>query len=370
MSINHRPKADLGEDRLPSLDGFRAVSVGLVLGAHCANASGFPDVLRGKWPFDGGLGVRFFFVISGFIITWLLMREAGRDDRVSLRNFWQRRAVRILPAYGTFLLCLALLQWLTQWRLAPVYWLGAVTFTSNYMDVPWLPSHVWSLAVEEQFYLLWPMAFALLMPWRQPRKSLFFLSAAVILCALFQWRAMSNRSPLLNFHSFLVWEDGIAFGCIGAILLWHYRPLLAALVARHRALVVVLALSAVAIPKLMAMKFRHEAIPGCSALQSAGLVMVVLWSQVDQENPVFRLVRFKPVVLLGLWSYSVYLWQQLFCSFDQVNFGLKTSPWWMSFPGWLAPSILCGMLSYYFIEQPIRLHFKTRRAAPPAGPPL
>jgi peptidoglycan/LPS O-acetylase OafA/YrhL len=359
-------KAETRESRLPTLDGFRAISIGLVLGAHCADVSNFPSSWRGKWPFDGGLGVRFFFVISGFIITWLLLREAARDDRISLRGFWLRRAVRILPACGALLLVLVFLQWLTPWHLTPLQWLTTLTFTSNYnVTCPWLPSHLWSLAVEEQFYLLWPITFFLLKPWHRSSPSLLFLGASIIICALFQWIGLDSRSPLLLEHSFLRCEDSIAFGCMGAILLWHHRPRLASLFQNRRIGMVSLALAAIVVPKaLQVLRLCPPGdVPGFTAIQGAGLVLVLLWSQTDQDYPLFRLLQLKPVVLIGLWSYSIYLWQQIFCGNAEVTFGLGFAPWWLKMPGWFVPSFLCGVFSYYCIEQPIRSRFKARRRA-------
>src|SRR5882724_7345116 len=98
--------------RLPSLDGWRAVSILMVLGAHCQHVNGFPNALHGtfSWLFDGNLGVRFFFIISGFLITWLMVLERDQTGGVNLRHFYARRALRILPVYFTFILALAGLQ--------------------------------------------------------------------------------------------------------------------------------------------------------------------------------------------------------------------------------------------------------------------
>src|ERR1700736_5409290 len=95
--------------RLPSLDGWRALSILLVIGAHSQITAGFPPVLEPifKWMFDGNLGVHCFFIISGFLITWLMIRESGKRGYVNLRHFYARRAFRILPVYAAFLLAVA-----------------------------------------------------------------------------------------------------------------------------------------------------------------------------------------------------------------------------------------------------------------------
>src|SRR6266853_579283 len=98
--------------RLPSLDGWRALSILLVLGAHSEHTAGFPPQLDSlfKWIFDGDVGVRFFFIISGFLITWLMLHEEKHSGRVNLWHFYARRALRIIPVYCAFLCALAGLQ--------------------------------------------------------------------------------------------------------------------------------------------------------------------------------------------------------------------------------------------------------------------
>src|ERR1035438_9732252 len=117
--------------RLPSLDGWRAVSIVLVLGGHTI----FTTELRSlfSWTFDGNLGVRCFFLISGLLITWLLILEHDRTRRVNLWHFYARRALRILPVYLAFLLVIALLVHFTPYHLSRTEWIGNLTFTRNFL---------------------------------------------------------------------------------------------------------------------------------------------------------------------------------------------------------------------------------------------
>ena len=146
---------DKTSTKLPSLDGWRAVSIGLVLVQHSTMAAGFPPALT-PWikRFDlGSLGVQFFFVISGFLITWLLLQEQARHGRISLKHFYLRRALRILPVYFFYLFVLGCL---TRYEQPGYLWAANLTFTTNYFWPPEGTAHFWSLGVEEQFYLLWP----------------------------------------------------------------------------------------------------------------------------------------------------------------------------------------------------------------------
>jgi peptidoglycan/LPS O-acetylase OafA/YrhL len=103
----------------------------------------------------GSFGVRIFFVISGFLITGLLLNERERTGTISLPDFYVRRAYRILPAAYVFMLAMIAAHWhALSWSSI----FAALTYSSNYLhEKNWVLGHLWSLSVEEQFYLLWPL---------------------------------------------------------------------------------------------------------------------------------------------------------------------------------------------------------------------
>ena len=167
--------------RLPGLDGLRAVAVGIVMVAH--GNSSLP--MRGAWTrdfwlfFDNGpLGVMIFFVLSGFLITYLLKQEINRTGKIHLGLFYQRRVLRIFPAFYFFLGCVFVLNLLGWLKIKWADFIFAGTFTWNYriFGHGWNPGHfdntydpwawylwhTWTLSLEEQFYLLWPAALLLL----------------------------------------------------------------------------------------------------------------------------------------------------------------------------------------------------------------
>lgn len=151
--------------RLPSLDGLRAVSIALVFLGHLSGTKGFPNLVQiGDYAH---LGVVAFFVISGFLITRLMLLEHAKFGDVSLRLFYARRALRLLPAAYTYTLCVGLMWAAGFIQLHSRDMWHVLTYTVNYqIDRSWDFGHLWSLSVEEQFYLLWPFMFVLFKPKR------------------------------------------------------------------------------------------------------------------------------------------------------------------------------------------------------------
>lgn len=176
--MTHSSRMTLARNpRIPSLDGLRAISITMVLAGHAASGI---SVLRDHpllsyTLFNGNRGVSVFFVISGFLITSLLLEEQGLTGRISLRNFYVRRAFRILPPFWVFLIGVVLFWKLgvfaTQWHYLAV----SFTFLRDYIAGDWWTGHSWSLSVEEQFYLLWPATLVLI----GRRKSLWLASLLI-----------------------------------------------------------------------------------------------------------------------------------------------------------------------------------------------
>jgi peptidoglycan/LPS O-acetylase OafA/YrhL len=154
----------LSRGRIPSLDGFRALSIMLVLLEHLCGTVGFPqDNIIFKYLGDfGNLGVRIFFVISGFLITSLLLEESERNGQISLRSFYFRRILRIFPAAYSFIAAIWVASAIGLLNVGVADFVSACTYTMNYLHPRnWNLAHLWSLSIEEQFYILWPFALCL-----------------------------------------------------------------------------------------------------------------------------------------------------------------------------------------------------------------
>ncbi len=343
--------------RIQGLDGLRALSITLVLVAHLIGTRGFylPDWCLGLvHQFELGiLGVRVFFVISGFLITSLLLSELERTGSVSLLRFYFRRTLRIFPPFYLYLavIAAATVAGIVAFRDGDL--LHAATYTMNYhRDRAWHLGHTWSLSVEEQFYLLWPALFRILGPRRALPALLGFLALAPA------WRlAVGVWMPGQRLgigETFFTTADSIAAGCILAMV----RNRLCAS-SRYRTLVDSRWFYLLAPGILLANGLgRFAKLDWLVTATVQNIFIAVVIERLTRESGwMARALAWRPLVLLGLWSYSVYLWQQPFLHRnDQVS-------WWTAFPVNLLATLLFAAASYYAVERPtlrLRERMETR----------
>lgn len=312
----------------PDIEGLRAVAIGLVLAYHAA-----PTLVRG-----GFVGVDVFFVISGFLITGLLVREIDRTGRISLRRFYARRARRLLPATAVVLVVTAILTTLylpvTQrsifgWDIA-----SAALYVSNWRmadrSVDYLaegiaPSpiqHFWSLAVEEQFYIVWPLLIlaAILLARRSGWPLRRLLTGGILLVTLpsLAWSVhMTATNPAAAFFvtPTRLWELGI--GALTALALPTLTRLgpRAGVWLRTIGIVVILGsglLLTTAVPW-----------PGTAALLPVlGTTLAIVGGTTAMTtDPVGRGLTWRPVVWIGGLSYSLYLWHWPLLVAAQAHYG-------------------------------------------------
>lgn len=348
--------------RLPCLDGLRAVAIALVLVPHTNGTRGL-GMIHALTVFDWGrLGVRVFFVMSGFLITTLLLAEARRTGRIAVGDFYLRRGYRILPAFLLYVGFIAALAGLGQLTLMPGDLTHALTFTTNF-HAPharsWWLGHLWSISVEEQFYLLWPATLVAVGAAGGLRAAL----AAVVLAPVVRvgtWVLAPGWRDYLD-EAFPAIVDAIATGCVLACArerLWAsrwYRRL-----ASGPGVLVALAIgiAAARVPRV-----GFELAVG-QTLTNLALGLTIDWCVRHPRSAVGRVLEARPLVWLGTLSYSLYLWQQAFLN--------RHSTLWISrFPVNLALALAAALTSYHLVER----RFLARRARrrhdrpPLAGPP-
>ena len=356
MEANRQPV------RLPSIDGWRAVSITIVLVSHAIFSplisTGFRTAIY--WCFDGNLGVRFFFVISGYLITRLLIQEYDRSGRVDLRRFYVRRFLRILPVYYAFLGVLYLLQCagVSSFHRKADVLIRNLTFTTNFgTSFDRISDHLWSLAVEEQFYLIWPVMFVWLGLARNRRAALVLslvpLAIAPISRAI-DYKGFCRGSAGFLFHgwSFFNYFDSIALGCACALIVGSgYETWLLRALKRTRWTVVALGL--VIVPHILTRTLLLGVItvPFGSTLQAVGMCFLLVQSVEHPDVCFYRILNLRGVAFIGVLSYSIYIWQQLFF----VGFSTVTAGSWVPyyFPLCLISTFAAASVSHFAFERPL-----------------
>jgi peptidoglycan/LPS O-acetylase OafA/YrhL len=334
--------------RIPSLDGLRAISIIFVLIPHFVFTEQFAILSRvpDHWFENlGNLGVRVFFVISGFLITNLLLHELEAKQTIHLPKFYFRRTLRIFIPYYVFLLIVTLVQALGWIRLTSNDFLHAVTYTMNYSYAPsWEVAHTWSLSVEEQFYLLWPAILIV----AGKRRSLWIASVFFFVIAPAVRLGYSYFQPSLIPYQiryrFETTADAIAIGCLLAgTLEWLRRQPLyhRALQSNLFILVPLIVLYAGIVMELHRRRYWLVGIP----VTNIGIAACIAWCLTNTSGRIGRILNAKPMVLLGKMSYSVYLWQQLFLN--------PSSPAIVArFPLNLVLVAASSFVSHYLVERP------------------
>lgn len=323
---------------MPGLDGLRAISIGFVLVAHLTGARGFVS-MPFLWQYElGRFGVRVFFVISGFLITSILLKELRQTGRIALGRFYFRRTMRLFPACYVLIAVTALLAVNGAVQLKPGDLAFAATYTMNYHVVKgWPLTHLWSLAIEEQFYLLWPAVLVMLGSARSRRVLVGVLAVAPVI--------RLTLLPVFGFVavSFLTWSDALASGCLLALLRHDlvrntlYAQLLS---SRWFVLVPAAALTAAAVP------FTKVSWLICETIMNLAIAMSVDWAIRNPDTAVGRVLNWPAISFIGVLSYSLYLWQQPFLN-------PYSGSWYCAFPMNIALTFAVALASYLIVEAPL-----------------
>ena len=358
--MDHSPRAAIDErHRLPGLDGLRALSILLVILIHTVQRRSITHAV----PFiayvfsNGAMGVLIFFVISGYLITTLLLREREKTGRVSLKRFYIRRAFRILPPLYAYILFIAVLG--LAGRLGGVNWreiLTALTLTRNYAHgvYLWAFEHFWSLCIEEQFYLLWPgvVVFCLARwPGAEGRRKAAHAALAVIVAEpfirVFCYRYLPNFHNMGMIH---MQADGLMIGATGALLQGHVR--FEAIYRRMTRWPVLLPVVLIFVLGALGMRFQNYwNLPIGLTLDGFVTLMWLLWLVRNPNTPMGRVMNHPVVTWVGRLSYSLYIWQTFFLHVDNIPvFGGER--WINTFPGSWISIFAVAVFSYYAVERP------------------
>lgn len=383
MSTTLPPGTDIAPDEpgrtrrlghVPALTGLRGVAVLLVVLLHSGPL--FPDRVVGTLPYrftqGGYLGVDLFFALSGFLITSLLLEERGRSGQVRLRNFYARRALRLLPALYVMLGSYAVYSIVVglSWYQTKMTIIWAVGYATNFQTVlkpaSVAPSlgHLWSLAIEEQFYFIWPVVFVTALR-RARRITPVVVGMLVAIYVIALNRYSLHVSGVPSTHLFVRLDtraDELLIGALAAVL-WHYSR------QRTSRWFELLGWSGAA--TFLWCMFRDA--PPAAFWDKGGFTLVGLAATamvvagVSGQWSARWVLTCKPLLILGEVSYGLYLWHLPI--FKAVHtYGATWPAGTELLVAWLITAAATGA-SWYVVEQPAnRLKHRFRRTTVAGAP--
>ncbi len=336
----------------PDIDGLRAIAVLAVIGSHAGVS----------WLAGGFTGVDIFFVISGYLICGIIFREIAAGT-FSVARFYERRIRRILPALLVMLFAVTVLA---SWLLLPgelirfartllatlfsgsnfVFWREAGYFDTNAIFKPL--QHTWSLGVEEQFYLLLPPFLLLLALFSSRTSRILLIATAAVSFAVSVYLCFTDSISAFYLAPLRAWEL-----LVGALISGDALPKLRTRTAREAASLGGLALILLPIYFLRDTRF----FPGALALPSCLGAALIIAAGETGPSLAGRVLSLRPIVFIGLISYSVYLWHWPLFVFQHTDLLFvpgRLQGQGITTPILVALSLLLGYLSWRFIEQPFR----------------
>jgi len=334
------------------IDGLRAIAVLSVIIFH----------INAKWIPGGFLGVDIFFVISGYLITLILTKEVASTNKINITNFYKRRIKRIIPALlfvliPTFIVGLLLFApdnilslsksmiW-SFFSAANIYFFSSIDigyFATGSSELPLL--HLWSLGVEEQFYILWPFVVLFLLRYTGSIKKQFIITSILFILSLIWAQSMivSNHSFAYYMLPTRAWE--LLAGSMVALLVHSgFKP------KRINSEIMGL-LGLVSIILSLIFVTESDPVPGIAALPVIIGAALLILSGISYRTLVGRFLSFKFFVAIGLVSYSAYLWHWpvlAFLRYALIDINVPVAIAVILF------TFLMAMISYFFIETPLR----------------
>ena len=334
---------------IKTLDGWRAIAISIVIFAHAHDsltAYFGSNELFNLLSEQGLFGVRIFFSLSGFLITLRIIEEIERRGKLSLKGFYIRRCFRILPPLYLFCLVTAVLGVLNILPLGFMEWISGPFFFTNLIDnKSWYVGHLWSLSVEEHFYLLWPALAVALSISRLPRIILFLIAG------IGAWRIVAWNNEIYSTIE-VFWGrtdiqfDGLLWGCFFAIL---YRYGKKEIVSRLSTPLfsVLSGLLVIGLIPLMSLDYKLSML--IYSIQAALLPVMLLGTVSNPNWIIAKYLECRVVKWIGRLSYSLYLWQQLFFVPNEIiAIDINYLQVW---PVNVVALLVCASASYYLIER-------------------
>ncbi len=332
----------LSRRRLPALDGLRAVAVFTVILYHF----GFVSI-------PGDLGVNAFFVLSGFLITWLLLQEFNRTGHLAVGEFYARRMLRIAPAYYGFLFLIYVEEHVRGYQWDVSLTLSGLCYVVNYYNVlkghpNTAIAHAWSLGVEQQFYVLWPLLLGLVVS--KGTKAVGLVIATVIV-AVAGWRSIAylgmGASSSYVYNAFETRLDCLAIGCLTAVCCQS---------SRFKSVIVSLSMGAVS-PIMTLILLLYSRIGGSESyhysigftIDSILLAILMMQLLIKSQEVWWSWIDHPVMIYLGRISYSLYLYHLLALG---IAARIVPAPVSARLAFSMVTCVMFASISYWLIEVP------------------
>ncbi len=328
----------------PSLNGLRGIAIIMVVFSHLRLADNFFY----NTIFSGPRGVNIFFVLSGFLISTLCIKEKVLTHSISLKNFYIRRVLRIFPVAYLFIVSLIILNLFFKLGIHYINIMGASLYLMDFSSYfrkhyfSWYTGHFWSLSVEEQFYLIIPFILK-----RKFQAYLLVILSIIFVLPLiigFQYIFPAlNKGFFYAFTHFTIKFQAIAVGCLFSVLVFKY-PINKWFSGKAKIILNLLAFLLILFIPYSDL-FNLESV--FTGLLIAFLIGYIIVSNITQCNDlVFKFLNTKILNTIGILSYSIYIWQQIFTSGDK-----KLPGFMVNNPYNIFCIIIVSCCSYYFYER-------------------
>lgn len=334
----------------PQLDGLRGIAILIVLFFHA------------KFPFFSGgyIGVDIFFVLSGFLITSLLIQEFIKNGTIDFKKFYIRRFKRLFPALFFFILIYSILSYFILNKSLNLIFLEstiALTYTSNLFQAfqihdLTLINHTWSLSIEEQFYLLWPILLFILLKFRFKINNIF-VSIILISIFVFLWRnylIIVESPPFIRLYTgFDTRLDSLMLGCAMSIFINYFKKDILNNIILNCILITCISYFIYIISQMSWLDIRMFTLHFYLVSISSSLFIYCIL--ISKNKIVSTIIKNKYLVEIGKISYGLYLWHYpIFRILRQEH-----SPIFVLLVGGII-SVLIALISYHFVEK--KFHYK------------
>ena len=358
-------KLEIAFTHIKALDGLRAVAVLIVMFHHLDLL--IPD--KKEFFKAGYLGVDVFFVLSGFLITSVLLKEHSKFENINLKNFFLRRTLRLIPAYWFFL---AVLYVFGNYLLVP----DSAAFIYGYNNFFWAffyltnwhriisdgtvtgnLNHTWSLSIEEQFYIFWSLVLFLAFREKKTRPQVFGIALGITVVLIFWqlFRAITKTEFDTIYYSTDLRMDAIMIGCVLSFL-YYWKLIPQGFTDSMKFKMMSLASLITSIFILFNFAYGDMTLfYGFKSLFSINIAVIILWLITQKNHFIVKLLETRLLCWIGTISYPLYLWHYLCYEtgrkyFDSVSLQIIFG---------LSISFIIASFSYYLIEKPfLRLKHK------------